>query len=95
MIKLLSIVKSHKPEKKYDAIFEHDGRRKVIPFGASGMSDYTKHHDVERKERYLSRHKTTENWNNPMSAGALSRWILWSEPTMKKSIEKFKKKFDI
>jgi hypothetical protein len=62
-ILLLKIKKSDNPDKKYDAIFEHDGRQKKISFGASGMSDYTKHHDDERKNRYLNRHRKNENWN--------------------------------
>ena len=37
---------SHLPDKKIDAIINN---KKTIPFGASGMSDYTKHKYIERK----------------------------------------------
>jgi hypothetical protein len=50
-------------------------------FGAEGMDDYTKTHDKDQRLRYLLRHKNNENWNNPKSAGALSRWILWGDHT--------------
>ena len=43
--------------------------KKTVHFGAAGMSDYTKHKDKERKERYLARHKNNEQWNNPLTAG--------------------------
>ena len=78
------IKKSTNPEKKYMAIFYDDSKKKVktTHFGAAGMSDYTKHKDPERKKRYLARHKARENWNNYMSAGSLSRYILWGEPTL-------------
>ena len=37
---------SHLADKKIDAIINN---KKTIPFGASGMSDYTKHKDKDRK----------------------------------------------
>jgi len=83
-------------QSKYTAIFyENEKKIKTTHFGWNGMSDYTKHKDPERKERYLARHKTNENWNNPMSAGALSRWILWNKPTLKDSKKDFSNKFNI
>jgi hypothetical protein len=89
------IKKSTKPEKKMMATFTdcQTGRDKTIHFGAKNMSDYTKHKDKERKKRYLQRHKASENWNNPKSAGALSRWILWNKPSLRESIASYKKKF--
>ena len=50
-------------------------------FGATGMDDYTITHDKDQRLRYLMRHRKNENWNNPKSAGALSRWILWGDST--------------
>jgi len=96
-LRLKSIKRSHLPAKKWDAVFEREnGRIKVTPFGARGMSDYTKHRNPTRKQRYLDRHRGMgENWNDPTSAGALSRWILWNKPTMKASIADFKKRFHV
>ena len=48
------ISKSKNINKKYDARI--DGK-KTVSFGAAGMSDFTKHKDTERKQRYLNRHK--------------------------------------
>ncbi len=93
-MKKVIIKKSTNSEKKYMAIFYQDGKKiKTTHFGAAGMSDYTKHKDKSRKKRYMNRHRTRENWNNPMTAGALSRWILWNKPTLKASIDDYKKKF--
>lgn len=79
---------------KYTAIFYKDGKKvKTTHFGAAGMSDYTKHQDATRKARYLLRHKHREKWDDYMSAGALSRWILWNKPTLKESIESYLQKF--
>lgn len=96
MIKLVKITTSTNPKKKYDAHFIVDNKEKVVSFGASGYSDFTLHKDVKRKNLYLTRHKgMNEDWNNPLTAGALSRWILWNKPTLKDSIEDFKKRFKI
>ena len=69
------------------------GRQKTVHFGANGMSDFTIHKDPERKQRYIDRHSTHEDWANPVSAGALSRWILWNKTSLRASIADYKKKF--
>ena len=96
-MKLKTIRKSHKAEKKFDAVFQFpDGHTKTVPFGARGMSDFTKHKDVTRKNRYLKRHSGMgEHWNKPDTPGALSRWILWSEPSLRKSIKNYKNRFNL
>lgn len=88
--------KSTNLNKKYMAIF-YDGKKKVktTHFGAAGMSDYTKHKNDARKQRYINRHRTNENWLNYMSAGALSRWILWNKKTLTASKADYKKRFKL
>ena len=83
--------------KKYRAIF-YDKNNNILnqtDFGADGYEDYTIHKDDDRKQNYLNRHKKRENWNNPFSAGALSRWVLWNKPTLKSSWEDYKKRFKL
>ncbi len=64
---------------------------KKISFGASGYEHYTEGHlDPERKQRYLNRHKTKENWNNPNTAGYWSAKYLWSYPTYKEAYQKIR-----
>lgn len=94
---LVKITKSTKPDKKMMAIFENcqTNRQKITHFGAAGMSDYTIHKDPERKQRYINRHKKNENWNDPTSAGALSRYILWGKPSLKASIADYKRRFKL
>lgn len=95
-LRLKAIRKSHVPEKKYDAVFERNGREFVQPFGQKGYSDFTKHKDVTRRQRYLTRHRGMhEDWNDPTTAGALSRWILWNKPTFKASLADYKRRFKL
>ena len=91
------IKKSTNPKKKYMAIFYDKNKKKVktTHFGAAGMSDYTKHKDKTRKQRYIKRHKKRENWKDYKSAGALSRYILWGEPSFRESVKKYKKRFNL
>ena len=90
------IKRSTNPKKKYMAVFtDEKGKRvKTTHFGAAGMSDYTKHKDPARKQRYMNRHKATEHWQKPMTAGSLSRYILWNKPTLRASISDYKKRFN-
>ena len=94
-LRLKTVRKSHKSEKKWDAVFDKNGREKVVSFGAAGMSDYTKHKDKTRRARYLQRHKGMgENWNQPDTPGALSKWILWGPSTsFRQSVKAYKKRF--
>lgn len=91
----VSIKKSTKKDKKLMATFVNCGnsRKKVVHFGAAGMSDYTIHKDPERKKRYIARHAKRENWNDPVTPGSLSRWILWHKPSLQASIRDYRQKF--
>lgn len=91
-LKLLSIKKSTRPEKKLMATFS-DGT--VTHFGAAGMSDYTKHKDPERMKRYRNRHKARENWKDPRTAGALALYVLWNKPSLRASIADYKRRFKL
>lgn len=68
---------------------------KKVYFGASGYSDFTKHKDEARKQRYIDRHKSTENWGQSGidTAGFWSRWLLWNKPTITSSYDDIKKQF--
>lgn len=70
-----------------------DERR--IPFGAKGYEDFTQHKNPARQKLYLTRHRARENWRDPQTAGALSRWILWESPSLQTSIRRFKQRFSL
>ena len=78
-----------------NGFFPQNEQVKTTHFGAAGMSDYTKHKNKSRRRRYLSRHRDKENWDNYMSAGSLSRYILWNKPTLDASIKAFERKHKV
>jgi len=94
-MKLIKIEPSTRKDKKMMATFEIDGRHKTTHFGAVGYEDFTVHHDEKRKEKYLERHKAREDWADPTTAGALSKFILWNKPTISGSIRDYKKHFKL
>lgn len=101
-MKLLSVVPANDNIHKYKAVFLQDnGRKLTTKFGAKGMMDYTLYSkqggDIADKHRkmYLLRHKKTENWTDPTSAGALSRFLLWEYPSFRQAVEEYRKRFSL
>ena len=77
------ISKSKNINKKYDARI--DGK-KTVSFGSSQHQSFPDHKNPERKQRYLNRHKSRENWNDHTTAGFFAKNILWNKPTITASI---------
>ena len=98
-IRSVRIKKSTKGKAKYVACFYNKSKKlvKASRFGAKGYSDFTKHKNTKRKQRYINRHKSRENWTRSgmTSAGALSRWILWNKPSLRNSITNYKSRFNL
>jgi hypothetical protein len=87
------ITQSDRKDKRYVAIFDNG---KKVHFGLKGGQVYTDHLDKAKRDAYLKRHQKNENWNDPYTAGALSKWILWGDSTnINKNIADFKKRFNV
>ena len=84
---------------KMKAVFtDASGDTKTTQFGYRGMSDYTKHKDADRRSSYLARHGSKaqgENWKDPTTAGALSRYVLWEKTSLPAAKSAFKKRFNL
>ena len=95
-MKLKSVKPANDGVHKYAATFEN-GRTKTTKFGQSGAPDYTKTGDKEQRSRYIERHgRGRENWSDPTSAGALSRYILWGESTsMMENLRRYRNRFNL
>lgn len=94
----VQITKSKIDGKKMTAIFYDENKKiiKTVHFGAAGYTDYTMPpHDKEKRKQYISRHRTNENWEDPMSAGTLSRYILWEHPLLSTAINQYMKRFNL
>ena len=103
-MKLLKVIPSDKPNKKYVMVMEKFGHKHY--FGATGYRDFTLMNDknskfyepdeMEReivKFRYLKRHQNDKL--DEISPGALAYFILWNRPTIKESIKNTENRFNI
>ena len=87
----MKFVKSNISDKKFKAVI--DGK-KTIHFGSSAHSDFTKHKDPERKERYIKRHSNEDHSKSNIASPAwMSRFILWEKPTLKGAVDNANKKY--
>ena len=84
---------STRKDKRYDAVF-HDGTK--ISFGSSGAKTFVDNASDKTKAAWIARHKVRGTFNNPRTASALSKHILWG-PTksVRQNLKTFKKKFMI
>ena len=101
-MKLVDVVPAKDKIHKYAAVFLQDnGRKKTVKFGAYGMMDFTRYSKIdkdlasEHKRMYLMRHNKNERWDQPMTPGALSRWILWNLPSFEDSVADFRERFHL
>jgi hypothetical protein len=96
-MKLLEIVQSPDPKKRYMAVFEKDdGSIKKVKFGDPTMESYIIHHDKDRRANYRSRHAKDLRTNDPTRAGFLSYFILWGKhKDINKNISSYVKKFGL
>jgi hypothetical protein len=96
-MKLVKVIKSPKPGKKWRAIFKNeDGKEKHTDFGASGMDDFTLTGDKEQRERYRARHKKDLETGDPTKAGHLSWFLLWgNSQSLESNIASYKRRFNL
>jgi hypothetical protein len=99
---LLGIKPSDREDKKYEAQFDiGNDHLKIVHFGQKGAMDYIKYSKKDkkladiRKRLYINRHSDKEDWTDYMSAGALSRFILWNLPDFYDSVHDYKRRFNL
>jgi hypothetical protein len=90
----MKIENSTRKGKRFVATYA-DGTK--VHFGSKGASTYAdgKRTEIERKN-YIKRHDVREDFENPKSAGSLSRYLLWGDnKSLEKNHQEFMKKFKI
>ena len=94
-MKLISISKSDAKGKKLKAVFEKDGKKKTINFGAEGMDDWTLGATEAQRKSYRAR--AIAGKTAPAdTASALAYHILWGDSRSRATnITAFKKKYNV
>ena len=90
----VTVTESERKDKRLKATFTSDGKETSTHFGYKNGSTYIDHGDEKKRKAYLARHRVNENWDDPKTAGALSRWLLWGDhKTLQANVRAFKRKF--
>lgn len=90
------LLKATNGKNKYTMIFYDHLRKKIktVNFGAKGYEDYTTTQDLQHKMSYIARHEARENWKDPMTAGTLSKFLLWNKPSLSASYKAYRQRFN-
>lgn len=75
-MKPFTLYQSSNSNKKYDVYVPTRTGFKKVSYGSKGMSDYTIHHDKERRDQYRSRHRHDHIYD-PYKAGFWAWHHLW------------------
>lgn len=93
-MKLIKIQRTPNENKEFKAVFDVNGRTKITRFGTSSNFVLNPNKTLRDRTNYIKRHQVNEDFNDPTSAGALSRFVLWGDSrSLKKNISAFKKRF--
>jgi len=71
-------MKSTRAGKKGMVYVMKDGKKKLIHFGMSSMSDYTQHKDKKRRKSYLARSAGIRNKQGKLTANDKNSANYWS-----------------
>jgi hypothetical protein len=94
-MKLLRVTSSAAKDKRFAAVFADGEKRITTNFGSKGKA-YIDHNNEALRRAYLARHRVNEDWSDPVTAGSLSRWILWGPyKTYSENLKAFKKRFNL
>lgn len=69
-----------------------NGKETHTDFGVAGYSDYTIHKNIDRRNRYIFRHKKDLTGKDTTKAGYLSMFILWNKKGFKASVADYRKR---
>ena len=99
-IELLSIKESIRKNKRLVARFKftspgYDPQYRNVHFGQKHGRTYTDHLNEMKKENWLKRHRYSIERAGyiPWSPAVLSKMILWNKPTIRESIDDYRKEY--
>ena len=97
MPKLESLVQTPGGPKQFKAVFlVANGGRKTVRFGTASNYALNDKKTPADRAAYIARHKVREDFNAPMTAGALARWILWGNSrSWRANLTAYKRRFNL
>ena len=100
-LKLLRVVPTPGLSKKYAAVFQlPNGRQRTVRFGTADSRKQLREQSTQARKTardratYIARHRVNENHGDPLTPGALSRWLLWGESrSLARNTAAFRRRF--
>jgi hypothetical protein len=89
---MVTVQKSSQKHKKWMVVTP---KGRTVHFGDDRYQDFTQHGDEERKNAYLRRHASNENWEDPETAGFWARWLLWNKSSLRASLADVRRRFKL
>ena len=97
MPSLVSVVRTPGERKEFLARFVLDnGKPRTIRFGTSSNFALNPSKTFIDRDNYIARHRVREDFSNPITAGSLSRHILWGQSrNWPSNVRSFKRRFKL
>ena len=71
-----------------------NGRQRTVRFGTGSNYVSNPRKTARARAAYIARHRVNENHNDPLTPGALSRWLLWGESrSLARNTAAFRRRF--
>lgn len=95
-MKLISVTRTPNHSKAFKAVFMIDGNTRIVRFGTNSNYILNPFKTTADRAAYIARHQVNEDWTDPTTPGALSRYILWGDSrNLAKNVYAFKRKFNL
>ncbi len=96
-MKLEKVEMTPSASKAFKATYKLDnGSSKTVRFGTNSNYVLNKNKTQTDRKNYIARHSVNENHSDPLTAGALSRHLLWGDSrSLKKNVKDFKTRFNV
>jgi hypothetical protein len=85
----MQLKQSPRKAKRYRLVFDDSS---YVDFGSDGARTFTDGRTQKEKLAWIARHKNDGGFNDPKKGIYYSRMLLWTEPTLKKSVMALEKK---
>ena len=85
----MQLKESPRKTKRYRLVFDDAS---YVDFGARGGKTVVDGRTQKEREAWIARHSKDKGYDDPTAGIFYSRMLLWSEPTLKKSVRAFEKK---
>ena len=97
MPSLVSVVRTPGERKEFLARFVLDnGKSRTVRFGTSSNFALNPSKTFIDRDNYIARHRVREDFSNPITAGSLSRHILWGQSrNWPSNVRSFKRRFKL